>query len=75
MDVHYREKPMSAQDRMFEAIIEASGVPVQDDEQAELRKAYTTLMELAARTRVPGRSWEVRTLPHYLPEAPDEDAP
>ncbi len=66
---------MSAEDRMFEALIEASGVPVQADEKAELRKAYASLMTLAAKTRVAGRSWEVRMLPGYVPEAPEKDAP
>jgi hypothetical protein len=59
---------MSAEDEMFEALIKASGVPVKEDEKAALRKAYGSLMQLAERTRVPGRSWEVRTLPHYVPE-------
>jgi hypothetical protein len=59
---------MSAEDEMFEALIKASGVPVQNGEKAALRKAYGSLMLLAQRTRVPGRSWEVRTLPHYVPE-------
>ena len=62
---------MSAEDQMFEALIAASGVPVQDDEKAELRKAYASLMQLAQRTRVSGRSWEVRTLPHFVPTPPD----
>jgi hypothetical protein len=59
---------MSAEDEMFEALIKASGVPVKEDEKADLRKAYGLLMKLAQRTRVPGRSWEVRTLPHYVPD-------
>ncbi len=62
---------MSAEDDMFEALITASGVPVQDDEKADLRKAYGTLMQLAQRTRHPGRNWEVRTLPHYVPGPPE----
>ena len=64
---------MSAEDQMFDALIAASGVPVQDDEKADLRKAYASLMQLAERTRVPGRGWEVRTLAHFVP-APPEDA-
>ena len=64
---------MAKEDAMFEALIEASGVPVSDDEKADLRKTYTTLMKLAARTRRPGRSWEVRTLPHFTPPAPADD--
>ena len=62
---------MSAEDQMFEALIAASGVPVQDDEKADLRKAYASLMQLSKRTRVPGRSWEVRTLPHFIPAPPE----
>ena len=64
---------MADQDAMFEALIEASGVPVSDDEKADLRNTYTTLMKLAERTRRPGRSWEVRTLPHFTPPAPADD--
>jgi hypothetical protein len=59
---------MSAEDEMFEALIKASGVPVQEDEKADLRKAYGSLMRLAEKTRIPGRSWEVRTLPHFVPD-------
>ena len=62
---------MSAEDQMFEALIAASGVPVQDDEKADLRKAYASLMKLAKRTRLPGRNWEVRTLPHFVPTPPE----
>ncbi len=62
---------MSAEDEMFDALINASGVPVRDDERADLRKAYGSLMNLAKRTRVPGRNWEVRTLPHYVPGPPE----
>lgn len=58
---------------MFEALIDASGVPVSEDEKADLRKTYATLMKLAERTRRPGRSWEVRTLPHFTPRAPGDD--
>ena len=64
---------MADQDTMFEALIEASGVPVSDDEKADLRKTYTTLMQLARRTRRPGRSWEVRVLPHFTPPVPADD--
>ncbi len=62
---------MSAEDDMFEALITASGVPVQDDERADLRKAYGSLMNLARLTRLPGRNWEVRTLPQYVPDLPE----
>ena len=62
---------MSAEDEMFEALIKASVVPVSDDERADLRKAYGLLMKLAQRTRRPGRSWEVRTLPHFVPGPPE----
>ncbi len=64
---------MGNRDAMFDALIEASGVPVSEDEKADLRKTYFTLMDLAERTRRPGRSWEVRTLPHFTPPAPDDD--
>lgn len=64
---------MTDRDAMFEALIEASGVPVSEDEKADLRKTYFTLMDLAERTRRPGRSWEVRTLPHFTPPAPADD--
>ena len=62
---------MSAEDEMFEALIEASGVPVRDDERADLRKAYGSLMRLARRTRLRGRDWEVRMLPHFVPAPPE----
>ncbi len=61
---------MSAEDELFQALIKASGVPVRDDEKADLRKAYGALMKLARRTRHPGRTWEVRTLPHFVPGPP-----
>ena len=62
---------MDADDKMFEALIAASGVPVQDDEKSDLRKAYGSLMQLAQLTRIPGRNWEVRTLPHFVPGPPE----
>jgi hypothetical protein len=65
------EVSMSAEDEMFEALIAASGVPVRDDEKSDLRNAYTSLMQLARRTRHAGRNWEVRTLPHFVPEPPE----
>ena len=64
---------MTDEDAMFEALIGASGVPVSEEEKADLRKTYGTLMKLADRTRRPGRSWEVRTLPHFTPPAPRDD--
>ena len=64
---------MADHDAMFEALIHASGVPVSKEEKEDLRKTYGTLMKLAERTRLPGRSWEVRTLPHYTPRAPADD--
>ena len=62
---------MGADDKIFEALIAASGVPVQDDEKSDLRKAYGSLMQLAQLTRIPGRNWEVRTLPHFVPGPPE----
>lgn len=64
---------MADQDAMFEALIDASGVPVSEEEKEDLRKTYGALMKLAGRTRRPGRSWEVRTLPHFTPPAPSDD--
>ena len=64
---------MANQDAMFEALIDASGVPVSKEEKEDLRKAYDSLTKLAERTRRPGRSWEVRTLPHFTPPAPADD--
>ena len=62
---------MSTEDEMFEALINVSGVPVRDEEKADLRKAYGSLMKLAQKTRHPRRTWEVRTLPHFMPGPPD----
>lgn len=65
---------MDAEDRTFEALIEASGVPVGGEEKAELRAAYTTLAALARRTRRPGRGWEARMLPGFVPDPPERKA-
>ncbi len=63
---------MTGEDDLFEALIAASGVPVGDEEKADLRTAYRSLTDLARRTRRPGRSWEVRMLPHFVPPPPGE---
>ena len=64
------KKPLADDDVMFEGLIRASGVPVSDQEKQDLRKAYSSLMGLAARTRKPGRSWDVRMLPVFSPKPP-----
>ena len=64
---------MNTEDELFEALIAASGVPVREDEKADLRKAYGALMTLARRTRRPGRTWEVGTLPRFVPGPPGEE--
>ena len=52
-------------DREFDGLLAASGVPVSDAERAELRRAYDTLCDLAARVRVPGRDWTVKPMPSF----------
>ncbi len=64
------KKPAADDDVIFEGLIKASGVPVSDQEKRDLRKAYSSLMGLAARTRKPARSWETRMLPVYSPKPP-----
>ena len=64
------KKPIADDDVMFEGLIRASGVPVSNQEKQNLRKAYSSLMGLAARTRKPGRSWDVRMLPVLSPKPP-----
>ena len=55
---------------LFEGLVEASGVPVSDEEKKNLRTAFSSLMDLAARTRKPGRKWETRPLPFFVPKPP-----
>ena len=64
------KKPAADEDAIFEGLIRASGVPVSDQEKKDLRKAYSSLMGLATRTRKPDRSWDVRMLPVYSPKPP-----
>ncbi|MBK19098.1 MAG: hypothetical protein CMM52_09730 [Rhodospirillaceae bacterium] len=64
------ENPVADDDGMFEGLIRASGVPVSEEEKQNLRKAYASLMGLAAKTRKPGRSWDVRMLPIFMPKPP-----
>ena len=52
-------------DREFDGLLAASGVPVSEDERAELRKAYNTLCELAAAVRRPDRDWTVKPMPSF----------
>ena len=66
------EKPVADDDVMFEGLVRASGVPISDQEKQDLRKAYSSLMGLAARTRKPGRRWDVRMLPVFSPKPPRE---
>ena len=64
------KKSAADNDISFEGLIKASGIPVSDQEKRDLRKAYSSLMGLATRTRKPGRRWDVRMLPVYSPKAP-----
>ena len=64
------KKPAEDDDVIFEGLIRASGVPVSDQEKKDLRKAYSSLMGLAAKTRKPDRSWDSRMLPVYSPKPP-----
>ena len=57
-------------DLIFESMITASKVPVSEEEKRALRNAYTSLMDLASKTRKPGRAWDIRMLPIFAPEAP-----
>ena len=53
------------QDVEFAGLLAASGVPVSDEEWAELRKAYDTLCDLANRVRTPGRNWTAKPMPSF----------
>ncbi len=64
------KKPTKDDEKIFEGLIGASGVPVSNQEKSELRKAYSSLMTLAKKTRKPGRGWDVRMLPVYSPKPP-----
>ena len=64
------EKLIADDDVIFEGLIRTSGVPVSNQEKQDLRKAYSSLMGLAAKTRKPGRSWDVRMLSVYSPKPP-----
>jgi len=55
------------QEAAFDGLYRASGVTLSPEEVEELRKAYGSLVSLAQRTRVVGRSWEVRMLPFFSP--------
>jgi len=57
-------------EQLFNSLVDAAGVPISDKERTNLRLAYATLMELAARTRKQGRQWEVRPLPFFVPKLP-----
>ena len=62
-------------DALFEGLVAASKVPVSAEERKNLRAAFSSLMDLAAKTRKPGRHWETRPLPYYAPKAPEKDRP
>ena len=49
----------------FAGLLAASGVPVSEEERAELRKAYDTLCDLAKRLRTPGRDWTAKPMPSF----------
>jgi hypothetical protein len=62
-------------DALFDGLVAASRVPLSDDEKKNLRMAFSSLMDLAAQTRKPGRQWETRPLPSFTPKPPrDGDA-
>lgn len=52
-------------DEAFAGLLAGSGVPVSDAEREELRRAYETLQDLAARVRAHGRSWTVKPMPSF----------
>lgn len=52
--------PKTRRDREFDALLAASRVPVSETERAELRRAYDTICELAARVRRPERQWTAK---------------
>ena len=54
-----------SRDHEFGGLLAASGVPVSDAETAELRRAFDTLCNLAARVRTPGRDWTVKPMPSF----------
>ena len=62
-----------SEDASFEALVNAAGVPLSEEEKRDLRKAYAVLAGLAHRARRPGRTWEVRMLPFWSPPAPGDD--
>ena len=57
-------------DALFEGLVAASRVPLSAEEKKNLRTAFASLTVLAERTRKPGRKWETRPLPFYVPPAP-----
>ncbi|MBT5051454.1 MAG: hypothetical protein HOK30_11200 [Rhodospirillaceae bacterium] len=60
-------------DTLFEGLVAASRVPLSAEEKKNLRAAFSSLMDLAAQTRKPGRPWETRPLPYYTPAPPKGD--
>ena len=63
-----------SRDREFGGLLAASGVRVSDAEKAELRRAYDTLCDLAARVRTPGRDWTVKPMPSFAATPRDGEA-
>lgn len=55
---------------LFEGLVAASRVPLSAEEKTNLRTAFSSLMDLARRTRKPGRKWDTRPLPYYVPKPP-----
>ncbi|PPR11995.1 MAG: hypothetical protein CFH41_00028 [Alphaproteobacteria bacterium MarineAlpha11_Bin1] len=56
---------MKDKDREFDGLLAASGVPVSDAERVELRKAYSTLCDLADRVRRSDRDWTAKPMPSF----------
>ncbi|MAJ93003.1 MAG: hypothetical protein CBC23_013075, partial [Rhodospirillaceae bacterium TMED63] len=59
-----------SRDQEFGGLLAASGVPVSDAETAELRRAFDTLCNLAARVRTPGRDWAGKPMAAFPAAAP-----
>ena len=57
--------PENGRDGEFDALLAASRVPVTAAERTELRKAYDTLSDLAARVRAPSRGWTAKPMPSF----------
>lgn len=69
------DKPLADDDTIFEGMVRASGVPVTDEEEKNLRTAFSALMAMAAQVRRPGRGWDVRMMPNATPKPPKANNP